>query len=270
MFETCLKHVSNGFKTRLNVFQTKTPKKRFTISPLFIWRVTYSIIDNTPSSQRWNRDGLTSRLMFPFSLLYYRSYKSHTWLVLFKNHFSWPRTVRSSSQNFSIQISGWACLTSRRWKHSSSSHDTLPWLEHSWPTPSVPWWWQYGQATHNSYCSPLRYGSSCDKVCKVSSTNSLTWVASSSDFSTETWWPCIFCLRTILIKLLLQMTIKSWICFPITNHAPFWYSLGCCKGHVLQHQRMNRDTSCENRPCGTKPCTKWIYKGQGSVWDGDI
>ena len=41
MFETCLKHVSNGFKTRLNVFQTKTPKKRFTISPLVIWRVTY-------------------------------------------------------------------------------------------------------------------------------------------------------------------------------------------------------------------------------------
>ena len=44
MFEICLKHVSNGFKTRLNVFQTKTPKKRFTISPLFIWRVTFAVI----------------------------------------------------------------------------------------------------------------------------------------------------------------------------------------------------------------------------------
>jgi len=42
-FGKCFKHVSNGFKTRLNVFQTKTPKKRFTISPLFIWRVTYSL-----------------------------------------------------------------------------------------------------------------------------------------------------------------------------------------------------------------------------------
>jgi len=41
MFQTCFKHVSNGFKTRLNVFQTKTAKKRFTISPLFIWRVTF-------------------------------------------------------------------------------------------------------------------------------------------------------------------------------------------------------------------------------------
>ena len=45
MFETCSKHVSNGFKTRLNVFQTKTPKKRFTISPLFIWRVTIILND---------------------------------------------------------------------------------------------------------------------------------------------------------------------------------------------------------------------------------
>ena len=49
MFQTCLKHVSNGFKTRLNVFQTKTPKKRFTISPLFIWRVTYFDRENEGS-----------------------------------------------------------------------------------------------------------------------------------------------------------------------------------------------------------------------------
>ena len=40
MFQTCFKHVSNGFKTCLNAFQTKTPEKRFAISPLFIWRVT--------------------------------------------------------------------------------------------------------------------------------------------------------------------------------------------------------------------------------------
>ena len=198
-------------------------------------------------------------------------HKSHTSLVLCKNHSFRPWTVRTLSQSLFLQISGWSCLTSRRWKHSSSTHDTLPWLEHSWIPSSLPWW-QYGQATHNSYCSPLRYGRSCDMVCKVPLTNSRTCVASSSDFSAETWWLCASkFLRTIFTKFFLQIRKKWWSCFPIKKQAPFWYSMGCSMGQVfLQHQRMVCDTSCENRPWGTKPCTKWRYKGQGSVWDSFI
>ena len=79
MFETCFKHVSNGFKTRLNVFQTKTPKKRFTISPLFIWRVTYtkSVIQFTSDGGAGIDDGIT------FQIRYYGSHYNKNVRFLF-------------------------------------------------------------------------------------------------------------------------------------------------------------------------------------------
>ena len=92
-----------------------------------------------------------------------------------------------------------------------------------------------------------------------------------TEFCPTTWWLCAFlCLKITFTNPVLHMRTKSWISFPMMNHAPFWYRLGWCVAHVFEHQRMDRETSCKKRPWGTKPWTKRRYNGHGSVDDGVI
>ena len=195
---------------------------------------------------------------------------NYTWLLLFKNHFFNPQTGSTISQGFRLQMSGWPSFASMRWRQSLCVQVVFMWSEHARRISSVPWW-QLGHATHSLYCSPLRYGISCDKFFRVSSRNSRTRVASSTEFCPSTWWLCAFlCLKVTFTNPVLHMRTKSWISFPMMNHAPFWYRVGWCVAHVFEHQWMDRETSCKKRPWGTKPWTKRRYNGHGSVDDGVI
>ena len=194
---------------------------------------------------------------------------NYTWLLLFKNHFFNPQTGSIISQGFRLQMSGWPSFASMRWRQSLCVQVVFMWSEHARRISSVLWW-QLGHATHSLYCSPLRYGISCDKFFRVSSRNSRTRVASSTEFCPSTWWLCAFCLKITFTNPVLHIRTKSWISFPMMNHAPFWYKVGWCMAHVFEHQRMDRETSCKKRPWGTKPWTKRRYNGHGSVGDGSI
>ena len=173
-----------------------------------------------------------------------------TSLVICENHFSCPLTVSIFPEGFFLQISGSPRFNSRRWRQSSYVQPIWLWPEHSST-------WQYGQATRISYCNPRKYRRSCDKVCKVTSTNSRTCTATSLVSSSEIFWRWVFCLTKNLMNCLLQIKTKSQIIFlPMTNHAPFWYRVGGWAGPASEHHLTSRETSRVNRPWGTEPVTK--------------
>ena len=125
-----------------------------------------------------------------------------TWVLLKDSHFSIPRTLLTLSRTFFVHISRCPSFNSKKCKHSSWVHAASRWFEHSAR--------QWGHATDNSYCNPLRHGNSWDNFCKVSSMKTRTRLGISTDSDTETGSSSSFlCFSAILIKLFLQRRIKS-------------------------------------------------------------
>ena len=171
------------------------------------------------------------------------------------NHFSSPGSVGLSSLF-------WQCLgippsTFRRHRQSSWVHHFCSWIEQTCSCRRQP-----GHATHQSHFRFLNQDSSRIRVCNVSSKNFRTRIATSFVSVNDAWFTSRLipfgCVKMILMNLFLHKRMNWWKdFFPMKNRAAPSKKCGVSLKPLSEYHLVQRDTSCQKRPWGTKPYLKW-------------